>query len=112
MIANKKVFAIKLVHSMIFFLMVACLMYVFYCAVVRRYDWLLLVALSAIVIEGIVLLINHGKCPFTDLAKKYGDQKGSVTDIYLPAWYARNTFKIATIVVIIELIWLAWDYFH
>jgi hypothetical protein len=108
---NKKIFAVKLIHSIIFFFMVACLAYILYCAIAGRYDWTLLVALGAIFIEGVVLLFNRGQCPFTGLARKYGDPNGSVTDLFLPMWCARHTFKISTTLFIIELVWLAWGYF-
>ncbi len=108
---NKKVFAVKLVHSVIFFFMVACLCYILYCAIARRYDWTLLLALLAIVVEGLVLLLNNGRCPFTGLAEKYGSANGAVTDLFLPLWCARHTFRISTTVVIIELILLGVGYF-
>jgi hypothetical protein len=108
---KKRIFVIKLVHSVIFFFMVACLAYILYCAITGRYDWTLLIALTAIAGEGLVLLVNHGQCPFTGLARKYGDPNGSVTDLFLPMWCARHTFKISMVVVIIEVIWLAWGYF-
>jgi hypothetical protein len=108
---KQKVFIIKLVHSIIYFFMVACLIYILYCAIARRYDWTLLVALGAILFEGLVLLINRGTCPFTPLAEKYGAARGSVTDLFLPEWLSRHTFRISTIVFIIELIWVAIGYF-
>ncbi len=108
---SKKIFAIKFVHSVIFIFMVACLVYILFCAIARRYDWTLLVALVAIFLEGLALLLNHGRCPLTSLAEKYGALNGAVTDIFLPDWMTRHTFKIATVLVVIELIWLAWGYF-
>jgi hypothetical protein len=108
---NKKVFTVKLVHSIIFFFMVACLGYILYCAIVHRYDWTLLIALGAICLEGLVLLLNHGQCPFTGLAEKYGAASGAVTDLFLPTWCSRHTFRISTAILIIEVIWLAWGYF-
>ena len=91
--------------------MVACLCYILYCAIAGRYDWTLLIALGAIFTEGIVLLVNRGTCPFTPLAEKYGAERGAVTDLFLPEWISRHTFRIATIVFIIELVWLAIGYF-
>jgi hypothetical protein len=108
---SNKVFAIKLFHSFIFLFMVACLVYVLYCAIAGRYDWTLLFALAAIFMEGLALLLNRWRCPLTTLAEKYGAANGAVTDIFLPGWLTRHTFIISTIVVIIELIWLAWGYF-
>ena len=108
---RKKIFVVKFIHSVIFFFMVACLCYVLYCAITRRYDWTLLLALIAIFLEGLALLLNRWRCPLTTLAEKYGAANGAVTDIFLPGWLTRHTFKITTIVVIIEIIWLAWGYF-
>jgi hypothetical protein len=108
---SKKIFAIKFVHSVIFIFMVACLLYILYCAIIRRYDWTLLAALAAIFLEGLALLLNRWHCPLTSLAEKYGAANGAVTDIFLPDWLTRHTFKIGTVVIIIELIWLAWGYF-
>jgi hypothetical protein len=108
---KQKFLAIRIVHSIVYFFMMACLGYIFYCAIVKRYDWILLVSLIAIIIEGAVIFINRCNCPLTAFAEKYSSNKGSVTDLFLPEWCARNTFKIATIVFIIELIWLAIGYF-
>jgi membrane-bound metal-dependent hydrolase YbcI (DUF457 family) len=108
---RNKVFAIKLFHSFIFLFMVACLLYILYCAIARRYDWTLLLALVAVFLEGLALLLNRWRCPLTTLAEKYGAANGAVTDIFLPDWLTRHTFKITTIVVIIEHIWLALGYF-
>jgi hypothetical protein len=38
---------------------------------------------------------NGFRCPLTDLAESQGAARGSVTDIYLPAWFAR-TFRPST----------------
>ncbi len=108
---TKKIFTIKFIHSIIFFFMVACLAYILYCAIAGRYDWTLLVALAAIFVEGLALLLNRWRCPLTSLAEKYGAASGAVTDIFLPEWLTRHTFKVSTALVIIELIWLAWGYF-
>ena len=68
-------------------------------------------ALSAILIESLALALNRFQCPLTTLARKYGDENGAVTDIFLPAWWARNTFKIAAVVFSVELVWLSAGYF-
>jgi hypothetical protein len=108
---RQKVFIIKFVHSFIYLVMLACLAYILYCAIVQRFDWTLLVALGFIVLEGITLLINKGTCPFTPLAEKYGAFRGSVTDLFFPMWCAKHTFKVCTTLFIIELVWLAIGYF-
>ena len=40
--------------------------------------------------ESLVFVANGFRCPLTDVAESLGAEHGSVTDIYLPAWFARN----------------------
>lgn len=108
---NGKIFTIRFIHSFIYLFMVACLVYILYCAIARRYDWTLLIALVAIFFEGLALLLNRWRCPLTSLAERCGAVRGSVTDLFLPERLTRHTFKIATATVIVELIWLAVGYF-
>jgi len=106
-----KIFFIKLVHSLIFFLMVGCLTYILYSGITETFNWVLLFALIALLIEGIALIINKWRCPMTTLAEKYGAEKGTVTDIFLPAIISRNVFKIAIVLFPAELIFLGIRYF-
>ncbi len=108
---NKQVIYIKLVHSVIFFFMVICLCFILYAAVTGTYNWILVVALGAIVLEGIILILNRWQCPLTNLAKKYGDEKGTITDIFLPAWLAPYTFIIFGAFFAVGIALLAFGYF-
>jgi hypothetical protein len=108
---TKKIFLLKFIHSAIFWIMVVCLFYILYCAIARRYDWTLLAAVGFILFEGLALAVNRFRCPLTTLAERWGAEHGAVTDIFLPAWLARNTFKISTVVFIVELVGLAIGYF-
>jgi hypothetical protein len=65
---------------------------------------LVLIAVISILINGLLLLVNKGRCPFTTLAEKQGAEKGSVTDIFLPDCIARNIFRVAFPFFILELI--------
>ena len=39
--------------------------------------------------ECAVLALHHGRCPLTDVAARYTDDRVANFDIYLPAWLAR-----------------------
>ena len=106
-----KIFFIKLVHSLIFFLMVGCLAYILYSGITKTFNGVLLFALIAFLIEGITLIINRWRCPLTTLAEKYGAEKGTVTDIFLPIIISRNVFKIAIVLFPAELVFLVIRYF-
>ena len=69
---------------------------------------------GAAILSGIVLLecailaMNDGRCPLTNLASRYTDDRRDNFDIYLPLWLARNNKSIfGTIFVLGELLVLA-----
>ena len=106
-----KLFFIKFIHSLIFWFQVACLAYTLYAGITRTFNIILLVAIGSIVLNGLLLLLNKGRCPFTTLAESQGAEKGSVTDIFLPQWIARNVFRVSTFLFIGELVLLDLHYF-
>jgi hypothetical protein len=78
---------VKSVHTVIFLGMAACVFHVLYAGVTGRVSTLTMVSIAVILFEGFVLLVNHGRCPLTDLAESLGSGHGSVSDIFLPAWF-------------------------
>ena len=106
-----KIFVIKSIHTIIFYFMAVCLLYVLYCGITRTYNWILILAISAILIEGLALILNHWRCPLTTLANKLGAEKGSVTDTFLPSCITRNVFNISIVVFAISLVLLGLGYF-
>jgi hypothetical protein len=57
--------------------------------------------------ECLVFAGNGFRCPLTGLAEAAGAERGSVTDIYLPRWFARNLPAIH-VPLLILLAWLHW----
>lgn len=65
-----------------------------------------------VAVEVVVLLVNGMRCPLTDLAGRYTDERPVGFDIFLPPWLARNNKLIfGSILVAAELFllgrWLA-----
>ena len=55
-------------------------------------------------IEVVVLLVNGMRCPLTDIAAGYADERPVGFDIFLPPWLARNNKLIfGTLWVLAEL---------
>ena len=106
-----KLFFIKFMHSLIFWWQIACLAYLLYAGITRTFDIFVLTAIVSILFNGLLLLLNKGRCPFTTLAENQGAEKGSVTDIFLPNSIARNIFRVSTPFFCAELILLAVRYF-
>ena len=108
---TKKLFIIKFIHSLIFWWQIGCLVYIVYAGITRTFNIILLVAICSILLNGLLLLLNKGRCPFTTIAEGQGAKKGSVTDIFLPDCVARNIFRVTFPFFILELILLAVRFF-
>ncbi len=81
--------------------------YLLFAGITDTFNIFTLVALASILLNGLLLLLNRGRCPFTTLAESQGAKKGSVTDIFLPDRIARNIFRVSLPLFIAELILLA-----
>jgi hypothetical protein len=79
--------AVKAVHSVIFLGMAACVLDTLYAGITGRVSALTAISIAVILVEGVILLLNHGRCPLTDLVEHLGSEHGSVSDIFLPAWF-------------------------
>lgn len=74
--------AVKLMHTLAWFSIESCMVYVLYTGLAGR---------SGVVAgETLVFAANGFRCPLTTLAENLGAENGSVTDIYLPGWLADN----------------------
>ncbi len=85
---------IKLVHTVIFAVLSACVLYVLLSGALDRVTVWTWAAMAAIAIEGVVLAASGGKCPLTVAAERLGAADGSVSDIFLPRWFADRIFPI------------------
>jgi len=64
--------------------------YVLYTGFRGRTDRKTGMAAAVVASETLIFAANGFHCPLTAVAQHLGDSKGSVTDIYLPQWFARN----------------------
>ena len=88
--------AIKTVHTLAWVSIESCVLYVLYAGLVGRTDKRVGIAGAIVAGETLVFAGNGFRCPLTGLAERYGAQRGSVTDIYLPKWFAHNMPAIHT----------------
>ena len=81
---------IKVVHTLAWFSIESCVLYVLYAGFARRSDRRAAIAAGVVAGESLVYAANGFACPLTRAAEHLGAQRGSVTDLYLPQWLARN----------------------
>jgi len=77
----------------------------------HRFDWAAILTVL-ILVECGVLALNRGRCPLTNWAGRFTDERGDNFDIFLPEWVARHNKAIfGTLFVFNEFIvlccWLA-----
>jgi hypothetical protein len=96
--------AVKGFHTFAWFTIEACMMFVLYSGIRRRTDRR--VGQAAAVVGGEILIFaaNGFHCPLTPLARRLGDPTGSVTDIYLPKWFAHNLPAIHVPLIVISVV--------
>jgi hypothetical protein len=96
--------AIKLLHTLIWAFLAGSIVALPVVGVLRRFR-------SAAILTGVVLLecgvlaVNGGRCPLTDLAARYTNDRAPSFDIYLPNWLAqRNKVIFGALFIIGELV--------
>ena len=109
---RRAVFFIKSVHTLVFLFMSACILYVLYCGLTRTYDWTLLVALGAVLVEVAVYLLNGRRCPLTKWAQFYGDPTGNdlIADLFLPPSFARKIPPLCGGLFVVSLLVLVYAF--
>jgi hypothetical protein len=98
---------IRTVHTTIYLIVAVSVVFLLVSALLGYVGPWLLVALLFIGIEVIVFVASGMKCPLTDLAKKYGAEKGYVFDTFLPEAFTKYTFRFFGLLLLIGLILLA-----
>ena len=103
-----KLVGIKILHTAIWIFFNIVIFYLLYAVLRNKIDIYIWLGISAVLIEGLVLLIFKAKCPLTILARKYSDSTKENFDIYLPNWLAKYNKQIYTSIFCFVLLILAY----
>ena len=88
--------AVKAAHTLAWLSIESCVLYVLYAGLRGHTGRGVGIAGGIVAGEVLAFAGNGFRCPLTELAERYGAQSGSVTDIYLPKWFAHNMPAIHT----------------
>jgi hypothetical protein len=78
------------VHTLAWFSIESCMVYVLWAGFRSQSDRRAAIAAGVVGSETLIFAANGFRCPLTQVAERVGAERGSVTDIYLPRWFARN----------------------
>jgi hypothetical protein len=84
------VVGVKAIHTLIWASIEGCVVYILAAGLARRSDRAVAIAAGIVASETLVFAANGFRCPLSDLAESLGADRGSVTDLYLPKWFADN----------------------
>jgi hypothetical protein len=85
--------AVKVVHTLAWALFAGCI--VALPIVAWRQDfYAAAILIGVVLVEVLVLLANGFRCPLTDVAARYTEDRQDNFDIYLPLWIARYNKQI------------------
>jgi hypothetical protein len=98
--------AVKIAHTIVWALLVACIAGIPISAWQRSFGWTAAL-IGIIVLEGVVLVANGWRCPLTDIAARYTDDRADNFDIYLPLWLARHNKLIFTTIFVFAVLFSA-----
>ena|ERR1035437_7671117 len=87
--SNTLLILIKFSHTIVWAFFVACIVAIPLAGMERRFDCALVLSIL-VLLECVVILTNRGRCPLTDVAARYTDDRADNFDIYLPLWLARH----------------------
>ena len=98
--------AIKTVHTAVWSLFVAAIVAV--PIAVWLEAWVTVAVLVGVVsAECIVLVANRMRCPLTDIAARYTEDRRANFDIFLPEWLARHNQAIFGTLFAVDLVYTA-----
>jgi len=85
--------AIKLLHTVVWAVIAGSIVLLPLAGRLRRFRWAAILT-GLVLLECVVLALNGGRCPLSDLARPFTANPADNFDIYLPNWLARHNKSI------------------
>ena len=99
--------AIRLLHTAVWALFVACILGIFAAAGAGRFA-LAVALIGVVMIEVLVLVLNRMRCPLTGVAARYTAERADNFDIYLPLWLARYNKQVFGTLYVLGMAYTLW----
>lgn len=88
-----KLVVVKAAHTLVWAFFAGCILAIPVFAMRDEFGWAW--GLAGVVMVEVVILVGNGmRCPMTDVAARYTEERRSNFDIYLPEWLARYNQRI------------------
>jgi hypothetical protein len=109
MTAETAIFAIKALHTAVFFVAAACVLYALGCGIAGRASRrLLTAAIAAPTAIGLLWWLNGRECVLSSLIYRLADGDRTTADIFLPDWFARWIMTGSTALLVVAVGLVVW----
>ena len=105
---TEKLNIVKFIHTLVWLIFVAAILYICYAGAFNKVSRLVWYCIGAVLVEGIVLLVNKGKYPLTSLTGKYTNTHPVGFDIFLPKWLAQYNKALFSTIFLVGLSLVLW----
>jgi hypothetical protein len=101
--------AVKLIHTAAWAFFASCVVLIPFAAWQRRLG-LAGLLIGVVAVESLVLVVNSWRCPLTDVAARFTDDRRPNFDIYLPSWLAKYNKEVFGALYAVGIVWtlVAW----
>lgn len=94
---------VRLIHTLVFFFASSCIGYTLYRGFSGRSDRYLWGSVAIVAGIGLSYLLNGFECPLATLIQRLAGGDRSVSDIFLPAWFADKIVPVSSVVFALGL---------
>lgn len=101
----------KLFHTLIFFVVSGCILYVVYCGITGRTNRFLWASSGFVLLIGVLYAINGFECLLATLVHRLAGRR-DVSDIFLPDWIANKIMLVSTLVYLVGMILIAGNLYR
>ena len=105
---NKRLFLIKLTHTIIWYFYLVVFLYILYSGIFNNINIWTFIAIGLVLVEVIILLIFKWRCPLTVAGYKYSETKEIGFDIFLPKWLAKYNKTIFSALFAVEIVLISY----
>jgi hypothetical protein len=109
--SDNRLAAIRFLHTVVWAFFVACILLIPVAAQAGRFG-LAALLIGFVLLEVLVLAVNHWRCPLTGIAARHTDDRQANFDIFLPLWLARHNKTIFGSLFVAGLAYTAFEWFR
>jgi hypothetical protein len=93
----------RTIHGLISFYFVSCIVWIYYSAISNHPNTMAYIAAASLLLEGLVVLLNHGDCPLGAIHHRLGDDK-AFFELFLPKLVAKKAVPFLGVIALIGIL--------